>query len=232
MSELMEVLARAIGGSWPLALGSAFVWGVLSILLSPCHLASIPLIVGFIGGQGRITTRRAALLAALFSAGILVTIAAIGLVTALAGRMLGDVGRYGYWLVSLVFFLVGLHLLDVIPMPGSGPGDVGLKRKGGLAAFILGLVFGIALGPCTFAFMAPMVAVAFAVGTNDQAFGAVLLLAYGIGHSAVITLAGTFTELVQRYLNWNERSRGLIWLRRACGALIILAGLYLLSIAP
>lgn len=232
MSDLLGGLTEAIQASWPIAIGAAFVWGVLSILLSPCHLSSIPLVVGFIGGQGRITTRRAALLAALFSAGILVTIAVIGVVTAAAGRMMGDVGRWGYWFVSLVFFLVGLHLLDVIPMPGSGPGNVGIKKKGALAAFLLGLIFGIALGPCTFAYMAPMVAVAFAVGTTNLAFGAILLLVYGIGHTAVIAVAGTFTEIVQRYLNWNEHSRGLIILRRSCGVLVILGGLYLLTIAP
>ena len=44
----------------------------------------------------------------------------------------------------------------VIPMPWSGPGQVNMKRKGLLAAFVLGLIFGIALGPCTFAYMAPM----------------------------------------------------------------------------
>jgi cytochrome c-type biogenesis protein len=75
--------------------------------------------------------------------------------------MMGDVGRYGNYLVAVIFFLVGLHLLDVIPMPFSGPAQVGMKRKGMLAALILGLVFGIALGPCTFAYMAPMLAVTF-----------------------------------------------------------------------
>ncbi len=232
MSELLGGLTNAIQGSWPLALGSAFLWGILSILLSPCHLSSIPLIVGFIGGQGEITTKRAAVLATLFSAGILVTIAVIGIITATAGRMMGDVGRWGYWIVSLVFFLVGLHLLDVIPMPGSGPGNVGIKKKGALAAFLLGLIFGIALGPCTFAFMAPIIAVVFTVGATNLAFGAALLLVYGIGHTVVIALAGTFTEVVQRYLNWNAQSRGLIVVRRLCGVLVILGGLYLLTLAP
>ena len=231
MNELLSALAQAIQGAWPLAIACAFIWGVLSILLSPCHLASIPLIVGFIGGQGPTSTRRAAALAALFSAGILTTIAAIGLLSAAAGRMLGEVGRYGYWAVSLLLLLVGLHLLDVIPLPGTGPGRVGIKRKGGLAALLLGLFFGIALGPCTFAFLAPMVAVTFAVGGEHLLYGSLLLIAYGIGHSAVITLAGTFAELVQRYLDWNVNSRGPVILRRACGALVVLAGLYLLRIS-
>ena len=64
-------------------------------MLSPCHLSSIPLIVGFISGQGRVTTARAFGIAALFAAGILITIAGLGVATAAAGRMMGDVGDGG-----------------------------------------------------------------------------------------------------------------------------------------
>ncbi len=231
MAELFQSLAQAIEGSWPIALSSAFLWGVLSIVLSPCHLASIPLIVGFIGGQGRIRTRRAALLSTLFSLGILATIAALGLATAAAGRMLGDLGRGGNWLLAGIFLVVGLHLLGVIPLPGGGISSVGMRRRGPLAAFVLGLVFGIALGPCTFAYMAPMLAVAFRAGSSDLLFGSMLLLFYGIGHTLLIALAGTFTEVVQRALDWNEGSRGLDLLRKLCGVLVIAGGLYLLWIS-
>jgi cytochrome c-type biogenesis protein len=231
MQELFIQLTRAVEGSWLIAIFASFLWGVLSILLSPCHLASIPLIVGFIDEQGRISTRRAFWISTLFAVGILITIGAIGAVTAAAGRMMGDVGKYGNYFVALIFFLVGLHLLDVIPMPVSGPGQVGMKRKGMLAAFILGLVFGIALGPCTFAYMAPMLGVTFKVAQTNLLYGAALLLVYGLGHCSVIVFAGTFTEVVQRYMNWNERSRGAIILRRVCGVLVIFGGLYLIYAA-
>ena len=92
-------------------------------------------------------------------------------------------------------------------MPWSGPGQVGMKRKGLLAALILGLVFGIALGPCTFAYLAPMLGVTFKLAATNLAYGVVLLLAYGVGHCSVIVAAGTSTELVQRFLNWNDASR-------------------------
>lgn len=232
MQALFESLSHAVEGSALLALGAAFVWGILSIVLSPCHLASIPLIVGFIDQQGRMSTRRAFLISSLFALGILITIAVIGLLTAAAGRMLGDVGRYGNYFVALIFFLVGLHLLDVIPMPWSGPGGVAMKRKGALAAFILGLVFGIALGPCTFAYMAPMLGVTFKLAATHLGFGVLLLLLYGVGHCTVIVAAGTFTGAVQRYLNWNECSRGSLLLKRACGVLVIAGGLWMVYTAP
>jgi len=232
MGELFSVLTNAVESTPLIALSAALVWGILSILLSPCHLASIPLIVGFIDEQGRTTPRRAFLISFLFASGILLTIALIGIVTAGLGRMMGDVGRYGNWFVAAILFVVGLHLLGVIPMPGSGPGQVGMKRKGLMAAFILGLVFGIALGPCTFAYMAPMLGVTFKLGAEQPIYAGSLLLMYGIGHCSVIVAAGTSTGLVQKYMNWNESSKGAVILKKVCGALVLLGGLYMIYTAP
>jgi len=232
MERLFTALTHAIEGTPGIAVIAAFLWGILSVLLSPCHLASIPLIVGFIDKQGRMSTRRALAISTLFAGGILVTIAAIGAITAAAGRMLGDVGPYGSYFVAVIFFVVGLHLLDVIPMPWSGPGQVGMKRKGLLAALILGLVFGIAIGPCTFAYMAPMLAVTFKLGSTQAVYGALLLLVYGVGHCSVIVVAGTSTGWVQRYMNWNEKSKGTDIIKKTCGILVLLGGLYLIYAAP
>jgi cytochrome c-type biogenesis protein len=231
MERLFTSLTRAVEATPVIAVAASFVWGILSVVLSPCHLSSIPLIVGFIDKQGRMSTKRAFAISSVFAGGILITIAAIGAITAAAGRMMGDVGRYGNYFVAIIFFLVGLYLLDVLPLPWSGPGQIGMKRKGMVAAFILGLVFGIAIGPCTFAYMAPMLAVTFRVASTALLYGVVLLLAYGVGHCSVIVLAGTSTGLVQRYLNWNEKSKGAIILKRICGVLVLLAGLYLIYIA-
>lgn len=232
MQELFTALSHAVEGTPAIALAAAFIWGILSIILSPCHLASIPLIVGFIDAQGRMSTRRALAISTLFALGILITIGLIGVITASAGRMLGDLGRYGNYFVALIFFAVGLHLLEVIPMPWQGPNSIGMKRKGMLAAFFLGLIFGIALGPCTFAYMAPMLALTFKLAASSLLYGILLLSAYGVGHCSVIVLAGTSTELVQRYLNWNEQSQGSRILKIVCGVLVLLGGLYLIYIAP
>lgn len=232
MTALFAALSHAVEGVPALALTAAFVWGILSILLSPCHLASIPLIVGFIDKQGRMTARRAFAIALLFAVGILVTIGLIGALTAAAGRMLGDVGRWGNYGVAAIFVVVGLYLLDAIALPLPGAAQPSGPRKGLLAALILGLVFGVALGPCTFAYMAPMLAVSFKLAASNLPYGILLLLSYGLGHCSVIVLAGTFTEIVQRYLDWNEQSRGAVVLKRLCGGLVILGGLWLIVSAP
>lgn len=231
IERIFTSLTQALEGSAAIAIAASFVWGILSILLSPCHLASIPLIVGFVDRQGQISTKRAFAISTVFAAGILATISIIGLVTAMAGKILGDVGPYGNYFVAGIFFVVGLYLMDVISMPWSAPGQMNIKRRGLLAALILGLIFGVAVGPCTFAYMAPILGVTFKVAQTNLLYGAVLLIIYGLGHCSVIVFAGTFTEVVQRYMNWNERSSGAVILRRVCGILVIFGGLYLIYTA-
>ncbi len=231
MEQVFTTLTQAIEGSVLVAVGSAFAWGVLSIVLSPCHLSSIPLIVAYIGEAGARSAHRALKIATVFSVGILVTIGVIGVITASLGRMLGDVGAYGNYVIALIFFVLGLHFLGVIPMPWAGGGPRGARGRGYGAAFLLGLIFGIGVGPCTFAYMAPMLAVTFKVAAQSWLYGAMLLLIYGIGHCSIIVLAGASAERVQRYLNWTESSPGAVRLRQACGILVILGGVYLIYTA-
>jgi cytochrome c-type biogenesis protein len=229
INSIFTSLSGAISGTPLIALVAAFIWGILSILLSPCHLASIPLIIGFINKQGRISQKQAFVIASLFSIGILVTIGIVGLITASMGKMLGDIGKFGNYFVAIIFLIVGLHLLDIIPLPFLGKsGQPAFKKKGLWASFILGLIFGIALGPCTFAFMAPVLSVAFKVSTSQFLFGALLIISYGVGHCTVIVLAGTFSEYVQHYLNWNQKSRGSVILKKICAVLVIIGGIYLI----
>jgi cytochrome c-type biogenesis protein len=231
MEAVLSALSQALGGSVPLAMGASFGWGVLSILLSPCHLASIPLIVGYIGREGSMSTRRSLGLSVTFALGILVTIAAVGGVTAAAGRMIGDVGRVGNYIVAAVFFVVGLYLLDVISLSWAVPSGTRVRLGGLPGALVLGLLFGIALGPCTFAYMAPMLAVTFDLGTSNIALAVALLLAFGLGHCSVIAIAGTSMGAVQKYLHWNEKSRAITWVKRICGVLVICGGIYLIYTA-
>jgi cytochrome c-type biogenesis protein len=209
---------------------ASFVWGILSIILSPCHLSSIPLVVGYISSQGKISIARTFNISLVFSVGILITIAAIGVITASLGRLMGDVGSIGNYLVAGIFFLVGLYLLDVIKLDWNAAGLRKTKSKGLLAALVLGLLFGIALGPCTFAYMAPVLGIVFQTAQTDYFSAIILLAAFGIGHCSVIVGAGTLAGKVQKYLNWSEGSKAILWIKRICGVLVILGGIYLIMI--
>ena len=226
--EIFSWLTNALQSTPLIALLSAFIWGILSILLSPCHLASIPLIIGFIDKQGDLSVKRAFLLSSLFSLGILLTIGLIGVITGLLGRMLGDIGNYGNYFVAVILIVIGLYLLNIIKFSFGNPNQTSFNKKGLFASFILGLIFGVSLGPCTFAYMAPMLGVVFAVASTNLIFAVMLVLSFAVGHCAVIIFAGTFTEVIQKYLNWNEKSKGVAIVKKICGVLVIVGGIYLI----
>jgi cytochrome c-type biogenesis protein len=224
LDELFNWLTLAMSETYGIALVAALGWGVISIILSPCHLSSIPLVVGYISSQGKEGARHSYLLSLVFALGILITIGLIGVITASAGRILGDVGMAGNFLVATVFFVVGLYFLDVISLSWTGFMPQTPLARGWRGALLLGLIFGIGLGPCTFAYMAPVLAVVFTMATTDI-FQAILLIAtFGIGHCTVIVAAGGAAGTVQRYLNWNGQSANAI--RKTAGIFVLLGGVY------
>ena len=196
-------------------------------VLSPCHLTTIPLIIGYLSNQRELSTKKAFYLSTIFSVGILISIAVIGGITAAAGQLLGDIGKIGNYVVAMVFLIFGLSLLGILPLNFPGLGPIKSKRKGYFSVLSLGLVFGLALGPCTFAFMAPMLGIVFNLTAKNLLNGLVLLSAFAVGHCAVIIAAGTSTRLVQKITKWDEQSKGITIIRKICGILVLLGGIYL-----
>jgi cytochrome c-type biogenesis protein len=227
IESLFTSLSSALMGSFWIATVAALAWGFLSILLSPCHLASIPLLIGFITSQESPTRQRVFYLSSMFALGILVTIAAIGLITALLGRLLGDVGMIGNIMVAAVFLFIGLYLMDLMPVSWNGL-QLSTQRYSGLsAALVLGLLFGIGLGPCTFAFMAPVLGVVFHTATSNMGASVTLLAAFALGHCAVIVVAGVLANRIGEYLNWSQKTGIAVWVKRVCGFLVVLGGVYM-----
>ncbi len=227
--SLFEKLSTALYASPGIAIAAAFLWGILSVVLSPCHLASIPLIIGFLDNQSELNTKKAFKLSLFFTLGILLMMALIGLITGLLGRMLGNLGSWVEPFIGIVFIVIAVFIADIIPLPSFVNGGMAGKRgKGIWAAFSLGFLLGIALGPCSFAFMAPILAIVFSAAGTKLFFALMLMLAYIIGHCLVIIAAGTFAGAVQSYLNWTNNSPGTKIVRIICGVLIFIAGIYLI----
>ncbi len=226
IEEIFTLLSNLLSGNIFISLIASIGWGIMSILLSPCHLASIPLLIGYINTQGKISLRNTFFISLIFAIGILITIALIGSITASLGRIMGDLGNIGNILVALIYFIIGLYLMDLIKLSWGSNNVRYIKKKGWIGAITLGFLFGICLGPCTFAFMAPVLVTVFQVAQTNLFFSILLLLAFGIGHCAVIVVAGTLTKKVQLYLNWSENSKTIIYIKRICGALVIIGGIY------
>lgn len=226
IEEIFTTLSSALNSHFGFALLAATGWGILSIILSPCHLTSIPLVIGYICTQNQSSVKKSFNLSLIFSLGILLTIALIGIITASLGRLLGDVGKYGNWFISAIFIIIGLYLLDIIKLNWAGFSIQNSIKKGIWGAFILGLLFGIGLGPCTFAFLAPVLGVVFQIGGSNLLKAILLIAAFGVGHCTVIVAAGSVTQTVQNYLNWTNQTKGVSIIRKITGVFVILGGIY------
>jgi cytochrome c-type biogenesis protein len=212
------------GGIWIAAAG-CFLWGVISVLFSPCHLASIPLIVGYVGGQEKmVQPKQAGIYSVLFTTGLFITIALIGIICALLGRMLGDVGNWWQVLIGMILIWVALGMLGVekCSMPGGPLHKLNIKGKFG--AFVLGLAYGILSGSCTFGFIAPILAI---ITVQEKvAAGVILIILFAVGHCLPIVIAGSSTAAVKKLLEnsaWNDAGN---WFRKFAGITIALLGGY------
>jgi cytochrome c-type biogenesis protein len=212
------------GGPAIAALG-CFLWGMISVVFSPCHLASIPLIVAYVGGQQQILKpRQASCYSVAFSLGLFITIALIGIICALLGRMLGDVGNYWQILIGLILVWVALGMFGVEKCSMSGSLLYRLNLKGIFGAFALGLAYGVLSGSCTFGFIAPILAII----TIQQkvALGVLFILLFAIGHCLPIVVAGSSGAAVRGLLENSTWQGAGKWFRRGAGAVIGILGAY------
>jgi cytochrome c-type biogenesis protein len=213
-----------VAGSMLAAVG-CFAWGMISVLFSPCHLASIPLIVAYVGGQQSVMVpRRAAGYAIAFSTGLFITIAVIGAICAMLGRMLGDIGSWWQILIGAVLIWVALGMLGVEKCSMSGSLLYRLSLRGISGAFALGLGYGILSGSCTFGFIAPILAIITV--QQEVATGLLFILLFAVGHCLPIAVAGSSTAAVRRLVENSAWQGAGGWFRKGAGAIICLLGLY------
>lgn len=213
-----------VAGTTIAALG-CFLWGMVSVIFSPCHLASIPLIVAYVGGQQQILKpKQASYYSVAFTMGLFITIALVGIICALLGRMLGDVGNYWQILVGLVLVWVALGMFGVEKCSMSGSLLYRLNLSGLFGAFVLGLSYGVLSGSCTFGFIAPILAIITV--QQKVATGVLFILLFAIGHCLPIVVAGSSTAVVKGLLE-NSRWQGAgNWFRKGAGLVIGILALY------
>lgn len=206
-----------------------FFGGVLTSI-GPCNLATIPLIIGFVGGSREMTRLRALTLSLSFAVGLAVTFMSLGILAALVGGIIGVTSRIWFYLVAGVCFLIGLHMLGVIRInlpTWFGGLRERIALKGIPGAFVLGLVSGLVASQCATPVLAAILTYVMSV-QGALLYGASLLFIYALGRGVPIVLAGTFTGLLrgmQALGKWSET------IERASGVIVILVGLYFVWIA-
>ena len=219
------IVTEWISKGTTLAAAGCFLWGMISVLFSPCHLASIPLIVAYVGGQERaIHPKQAVAYAGAFTVGLFITIALVGIICALLGYMLGDVGPYWQVLIGGILIWVALGMLGVEKCSMSGSLLYRLNLRGLFGAFGLGLGYGVLSGTCTFGFIAPILAII----TVQQKIttGILFILLFAVGHCLPIMVAGSSTAAVRKVVENSAWQGAGLWFRKGAGVMICLLGAY------
>lgn len=227
MGGLFLLVNEWMGAGLALAALGCFLWGMISVLLSPCHLASIPLVVAYVGGQEQLVKGRQAVhYAALFSTGLFLTILLVGVICALLGRMLGDVGPYWTMAVGVILLWVAVDMLGLAKCSMPSGLMAKLQVKGAWGAFVLGLAYGVLSGSCTFGFIAPILAI---ITVQQQVLtGVLFILLFALGHCLPIAVAGSSTATVKRLLASSSFGEASGWFRKGAGVLIGGLGIYFL----
>ncbi|MBD1921631.1 sulfite exporter TauE/SafE family protein [Microcoleus sp. FACHB-831] len=208
--------------SW-VSIGVIFAAGLLTSL-TPCMLSMLPITIGYIGGYETQSRLSAAVQSTWFSLGLATTLAALGILAALLGKVYGQVGVGLPIIVSIVAILMGLNLLDALPiqLPSWGGLDwISKDLPKGVRSYLIGLTFGVVASPCSTPVLATLLF--WVAQTKDLILGAALLLSYTAGYVAPLILAGTFTASIKKLLELRQWSG---WINPVSGVLLVGFGLF------
>jgi cytochrome c biogenesis protein CcdA len=208
-----------------IAFGAVFLAGIISSA-SPCVLATIPLVVGYVGGYADGDRRKAFLYSVAFILGLSLTFTAFGAAAGMLGAMFGMIGGWWYAALGVVAVAMGLQMLGLYQLRLPFHVEVKPKRKGIFGAFLLGLFFGIVSSPCATPVL--VVILTLVASKGEVAYGTALLFVYAVGHCMLMLLAGTFTGFVEAFVKAKGVRNFSEWSKRIGGAIITLVGVHLL----
>jgi cytochrome c-type biogenesis protein len=205
------------------SIGIIFTAGLLTSL-TPCMLSMLPITIGYIGGYEAKTRLQAAAQSTWFALGLATTLAGLGIIAGLVGKVYGQVGIGLPIIVSIIAILMGLNLLEALPLQFPAWGDtnwISTDLPTGVRSYLIGLTFGVVASPCSTPVLASLLG--WVANTQDLILGAVLLLSYTAGYVTPLILAGTFTAAIKNLLELRRWSG---WINPVSGVLLVGFGVF------
>jgi cytochrome c-type biogenesis protein len=211
-----------------LAFPACFLGGIISSA-SPCVLAMIPLVIGYVGGYAEGSQKKAVQYSLMFTLGLTITFTILGIIAGALGRLFGDVGTFWYYILPPVAILLGLYLLfaDKVNLKIGLPQRFLPKKRALLGAFLIGLFFGIVASPCATPVLA--VILTFAAAKQNIAYSGGLLLAYALGHWVLVLGAGISAGFAQKVLASKGIANFSSYSKKIAGVILVGVGIYLIT---
>jgi cytochrome c-type biogenesis protein len=225
---LLNYIGNVVQTHGWLAFPACFLGGIISSA-SPCVLAMIPLVIGYVGGYAEGSQKKAIQYSLMFTLGLTITFTILGIIAGAMGRLFGDVGRFWNYILPPAAILLGLYLLfhEKLNWNIGLPTRLMPKKQALLGAFLLGLFFGIVASPCATPVLA--VILTFAAAKQDILFSAGLLLAYALGHWVLVLGAGISAGFAQKVLSSKGIANFSTYSKRIAGLILVGVGIYLFT---
>jgi cytochrome c-type biogenesis protein len=223
MQALLENVQTIVQNRHGLAFVAVFLGGIISAA-SPCVLAAIPLVIGYVGGYSEGNRKKAALYSFVFILGLSITFTLLGAAASVMGQFLGFMGRWLYLGLAVIAIAMGLQLMGLISVPLPFQRTRAVKTKGLLGAFLLGMLTGTVSSPCATPVLA--VILAYVSTQGDMVYGGSLLFVYALGHCALIFVAGLSIGFTESVISSRGAKNFSLYAKKLSGALLIIVGVY------
>lgn len=205
----------------------AFIAGLLTSL-TPCSLASIPMVIGYVSGTKSNERKKAFTFSLLFAFGMALIYMSLGIFASLLGNIFHHLGIWWYVALGLITIIMALQMFEIINIFPESLCHTSSKRKGYTGAFIAGMLGGLFASHCALPVLIVLLAIAAEKSTALQ--GAFMLLLFALGHSVFVILAGTSTAFLEKMTKNRRYESALKVVKISIGIVMLALAAYLIFI--
>ena len=227
MNNFAEILSSGniSGITWLLMFATAFFGGIIASV-SPCSLAMLPLMIGYVGGCSKETPFRTFIQLSCFILGTAIVFTIIGIICAVTGSVFASaLGGYFTIIMASLLLVIGLKITEILDfeipviiktMPVNNTNSLVLYP------ILLGIAFALAGTPCSTPILAGIMV--FAAMGKNLAASIIMLFLFAIGQGLILIIAGLFTSTIKNVKKFSNITDKLV---KISGWLIIAVSFYL-----
>jgi len=227
MNNYLNLFSQtASSGHFSLILLALSFLGGLLASVSPCSLAMLPIIIGYVGGYSKEAPIKIFTQMLFFVFGSSLVFATLGVICAITGKVfISFAPSYFILLLASLLLVMGLNVVGILDfnMPviikqipqSSGKNVI-------LYPILIGAVFAIAGTPCSTPILAGIMA--FASMSTNMLFAVLMLFLFSLGQGLILIIAGVFTSTLKGFKNFATISEMLL---KLSGVLLIASSIYI-----